>query len=383
MPAGGDREQRQARRQARKEQRSERQALKERQRGDEGAAAAAERDRARLLGKLALADDDELERLRDKRLPEAARELDVDDLRRLRGVLRWVIAALEGEGDVEQIRDAYAMLLGDDLEEVDAVPPAAPSAVTNVEPLPAPRLEPPRAAAPSPDPPTPQLAAPPPPPLPARVASPALAASRDNPARSPWLDGAGPAVAPPVAARAPAPPPAAAPPPVVAPPAIVTQAPAAVPPAEPKLGDADGVGTAEMKSKFPREQRAVLPFQARADTPQPAAAPADDGDPCGDTIGVDDGAELHATLPFGARAKDAGPAIIPELSVEQYASLCAERSLPGADRSATQRRYGLADDAGARRLDAIWEERFRLEPPRKMQWQQLVAHYTQWFKQRS
>lgn len=72
----------------------------------------------------------------------------------------------------------------------------------------------------------------------------------------------------------------------------------------------------------------------------------------------------------------------PELSVEQYASLCVERALNPGDDSAVAKRYQVLTEQALRSLDARWRQRFETEGELYRRWQQAFSQYEAWLKSR-
>ena len=207
---------------------------------------------------------------------------------------------------------------------------------------------------------------------PAEIAAPADAA---------WSEPTERAMMPPVVtspvtmeppARAPVMPPqpapvAPAPPPVqgaVAPPAPVAADP-------PELIDSTAVAAA-------MEAGITLPFKAVevAEAPAPIA---DRLPP--QTANIDETAALGVELNLGdvlPFEQDAAPV---DFTIEQYASLCAERDLVGATHvTRVLERYGVPDQEALRALDGVWTARLQ-DPAKRARFDQLRARYRQWLEE--
>ena len=112
----------------------------------------------------------------------------------------------------------------------------------------------------------------------------------------------------------------------------------------------------------------VLPFvqQAPAEPAPAAVAPA---------------APAPATpAPVPVPAPPASAAAPAQLSLEQYASLCAERARTPHAITDIERRYGLAPGAAASQ-DASWARRFDSDPSLRARFASLLEHYASWLRQ--
>ncbi|WP_437602325.1 hypothetical protein WMF28_11925 [Sorangium sp. So ce590] len=94
------------------------------------------------------------------------------------------------------------------------------------------------------------------------------------------------------------------------------------------------------------------------------------------------GAPAEAALPFSssARAAPAAPAApaaspgappAPALSLEQYASLCADLAAAPAGAEALFAQYGLREPEARRAVDGFWRERLARDPAAHQRWQEL------------
>jgi hypothetical protein len=402
-------------RQARKEQRKERKTQRSERRGERKRQHVEEEDgRARLLGKLLHCRDEELAGFKAKRLPETSAATAVD-LHRARRVLEGVAAILaSADADaLARLAVAESALLSP--SDHDAGEPEATEGAEAIE--------------------RPALAAPPP-----TVASPIARAPKPTATNtdSPWSAKGGaprtpsplpmaaidpaPAVAPTPAVAATA----VAPPPAVAPtPAVAATASTAVPrveaspwarrdeaPLPPRIIIDDEPTRAVDYDLVPRN---ALPFSGDADHPFPTAhephpeggstsfafaAPKDEarspvqldasampervldetpepiddeataiGDPLASTAAPVSKASGGVDLPFKR---------LPELSVEQYASLCAEREHRPAQGATICQRWGIDDEAAERALDDRWQRRLQADPAEAHHFYSLVGSYKAW-----
>jgi hypothetical protein len=66
---------------------------------------------------------------------------------------------------------------------------------------------------------------------------------------------------------------------------------------------------------------------------------------------------------------------VPELTLEQYASMCAEIQVAPGEAAAIHARYGAADEAAASGLRQGHESRFAADPSERARFDALVAQY--------
>lgn len=169
----------------------------------------------------------------------------------------------------------------------------------------------------------------------------------------------------PVADPLPSPPPL--PPVVPAPPALVGTAPLALP---------EGV----------RDQLAALPFvPPRAPTGREPArtmkVPVMTRGLGGTLpVGDDSIARAVATLPFAGEAATAAVVLVPRLSLETYASLCAELAVT-PDRAAEIRvKYQVPSEASQRALDEAWRGWLAEQPRERAAFEATVTAYAAWLR---
>ncbi len=71
---------------------------------------------------------------------------------------------------------------------------------------------------------------------------------------------------------------------------------------------------------------------------------------------------------------------LPDLSVEQYASLCVERSLDPEGEQEVAKRYRILTAQALRSLDERWRQRFEAEGELRRRWQQAHTQYEAWLR---
>ena len=118
----------------------------------------------------------------------------------------------------------------------------------------------------------------------------------------------------------------------------------------------------------------VVPFRADAALAPPPPSQNEAHDLAGATGFMAPLEDLADPIPF-----DKQP---PELTVEQYASLCVERALnPGQDVAVAQR-YRVLTEQALERLDAHWRQRFQAEGELHRRWQEAYTQYEAWLRSR-
>ncbi len=390
---GNTRDKKKAERKSRKEERSRRKAERKEKR------AADDKDKGpRRLTQLYNADDDALEKLHQQRPADG---VTLEQLRQMRAV----VVSLDGiinSDTVEAwgpLQAVYEALCEDEQNAApsatngDAAAAAKPALVSGAGVALAPKAAPPLATAPAvvngagvngagrgaspwatgsappPAPPAPSVAptsAPVSPSAVPRVAPPRpvagqrAAAAPVAPARS-----SRPAVPPPVPRRAPT--------------AIAAGMPAAMAAADKvqiqgaaPLPDAPLVPALAMTmdGSDPADDEAVLPFEAAPESGVPASRR------------TETDAKVPRALPFESRsAPPSQRTSPPALSIEQYASLCAELAAKPAAKDDTLARYQIAAATAKQALDEAWTQRFDADSALRTRYEQLVRYYTQWYQQ--
>lgn len=82
-----------------------------------------------------------------------------------------------------------------------------------------------------------------------------------------------------------------------------------------------------------------------------------------------------APAPGGPRASQ-----WPPLTLDAYASLCAELAVFPANSLDILRKYGVADDTMKRGLDQQWRELFTTAPPLREEWQRKMTGFCDWLR---
>ena len=331
---------------------------------------------ALLLSALVLTPDAALEAYRAKRVADP--ELDLALLEKARDILDGLAFALRSgrRSDWRHVERAWETMRKiappDETAQPGASAAATPPTRTAEEPARpdlAPAEKPARPGGATADPPT-DRPVPPAAPAPAAPARPPAAAvgARDA---SPWAGS--PARKP---AR-PEPPAKPAPPPVA--------------PALAGSSDVDETAAVDLRALRLGDGMPFLPGAAQppppeADEPTPAPAAGDDasGD-VDETAAVDLRAlRLGDGMPFapaGAEPPPTTTAGVPELTLQQYASLCAERQLASTTRRAqVERSYGLADAEAAAALDDQWERRLSRDARDQERFDALLQQFRQWLE---
>ncbi len=138
--------------------------------------------------------------------------------------------------------------------------------------------------------------------------------------------------------------------------------PAATPPQGSIPSGAADTGTETMSAPLGFTARNPLPFQAATDPAPPSDPPTSRR-----------GAVTSAALPLAP--SDSAP----ELTLEQYASLCAELAVFPPHVEAIFQRYGLMSLQSRLTVDLTWRERLRRDVARHHAWQSLYQRYqTYW-----
>jgi hypothetical protein len=80
------------------------------------------------------------------------------------------------------------------------------------------------------------------------------------------------------------------------------------------------------------------------------------------------------------RPPEADPTPLPDLTLQQYASLCVEAELYAANVKEVDARYGLASEAARSELHRIWGEKLAADAATKEQWSALIQQYRTYFQ---
>jgi hypothetical protein len=97
-------------------------------------------------------------------------------------------------------------------------------------------------------------------------------------------------------------------------------------------------------------------------------------------IGDDSIAKAVAALPFVGNTVGAGVVALPQLTVEQYASLRAELSVWPERAGEILRRYQVVNEAARRALDEHWEAWLARQPEPRAVFERALAAYTAWLR---
>lgn len=147
----------------------------------------------------------------------------------------------------------------------------------------------------------------------------------------------------------------------------------------PAVGETLPLGANMLASMLP-----ALPFEKRAISP--AAGPGKRHE-IAETLplGANLLSTLLPTLPFNRPARAAGaegapPVRLPDLTLDAYASLCAELSVFPTKTEEIFRKYGVADDRVKRGLDQRWQDLFTTAPPLRDEWQRKTTAFCDWLR---
>ncbi len=297
-----------------------------------------------LLSTLVLTPDSALETYLTQRVTD--RKVTVEQLKRVREALDGIAFAIRGNSQVnwQRIDDAWEILRRirppKPAAARDEPPVAPPRAAGAVSPAPAGKL-----ASPAGQPPAPIR--PPMAPHPAPAALPAAAAAP---------------IQPPLVGRIPP-----------TPPTVVVSS-------KPALAAAPIVDATVVGAVLPIDQ--TLPFEGSSETPSSALEelePLQEHDLDG-TAALGMHLHLEDVLPFDDEPKPAP--CTPTLTLEQYASLSAERSVFPDRNADTHQKYRLTGPGVADALDASWQARLAAEPGLNERFHTLVTQYISWIRSR-
>lgn len=300
-----------------------------------------------LLSTLVLTPDSALDAYRDKRIADP--KITVEQLKRAREALDAIAFAIRSKNGANwrRLDEAWEILRKnqppkDEPEPAAPTPPDIPGAPSPVSAPPAARESPPIAPAapesrPFAQPPAPALEVPAPIPI------------SYQPAPAP-----------------------------LAPPSFV------VPHAPPLASDRPRVDVDATMEVSVVPIDSTLPFQGTKSAPGSAL---DDLEPLShddldgtSALGVH--LDLGDVLPFGEGPKPPPPppSSSPEMTVEQYASLFAERQAQPERRPEIDRKYGVTDPAASLALDDRWQARFATDHALHQRFRNLVEQYVTWIR---
>ncbi len=99
-------------------------------------------------------------------------------------------------------------------------------------------------------------------------------------------------------------------------------------------------------------------------------------------LGVDLLGKMRKELPFMKAASavpvSAPAAPVPRLTLDTYASLCAELSVAPERAQEILKKYGIGDEAARRGVDREWGERLSTHPETQILWQRKVTEFRAW-----
>jgi len=85
-----------------------------------------------------------------------------------------------------------------------------------------------------------------------------------------------------------------------------------------------------------------------------------------------------ATPPAAAPATPLAPAGPTRLTLEQYASVCAEIAVAPREARQIRAKYGMPDDATWSATDGAWQQRLSRDPALKARWIELASQFRDW-----
>ncbi len=97
-------------------------------------------------------------------------------------------------------------------------------------------------------------------------------------------------------------------------------------------------------------------------------------------LGDDSIQKAVAALPFIGERVDAGLVFFPRLSIQQYASLCAELALWPERSGEILRRYHVMNEAAPRALFEHWQAELAASPEARAAFEEHLASYTAWLR---
>jgi hypothetical protein len=138
--------------------------------------------------------------------------------------------------------------------------------------------------------------------------------------------------------------------------------------------------SAPPNSPSPLEQTADLPQGLVARLSKAAAAKSSD-EP--QTMEPQKSPLAGAVLPFAPRAAPPQAAATPDLTLDQYASMCAELAVFKDRQERIFTKYGLADPARRAALDAAWKARLARFPSERSEWERRYLQFeASWRRQK-
>jgi len=108
---------------------------------------------------------------------------------------------------------------------------------------------------------------------------------------------------------------------------------------------------------------------------EPAKGDDEDEDEFQETVAVETMSPLKQVLDAGSP-----PPNLPDFTLQQYASLCAEREVRPGEAEAIRQKYGIPDEPTLEALDAHWERLFTAQPTVRERHQGLLTEYVAWLR---
>lgn len=112
-----------------------------------------------------------------------------------------------------------------------------------------------------------------------------------------------------------------------------------------------------------------------ADAPKPRPAPVGSG-----TAFIPEEMVAQAAVPFAGTPKAAAPARGPDLTLQQYASLCAELAVYPERADSIRLKYRVGDAQAMAALEGVWRDRFARDAAARADWQKQVEQFQRWLR---
>lgn len=305
-------------------------------------------DAARVLAPLLVTPDDYLEQYRREVLGEDA-EVPIDRLLAARELTFEVARLLKSKDPADWKR------LDDGVTAVKAADASTASEVPDT------RIDPPSEISVSAEPAPSPVA--PPAPVHGKITSPPMSApTRVSAQASPWAHSAT----------------SATPPPPREPPAQPSAAPG------PPSSLSKPIDTASLGEESPLAG-AELPFMTASNSaPPPVASEVADESMAGETMGIGQMSPLAALASMASTVTSNGTppkgSVSVDLTLEQYASLCATLEVHPERRASTLETYGILADAAFHSLERSWASKIAGDVALEKRFNELVAHYRGWIR---
>ncbi|MBW2524992.1 MAG: hypothetical protein JRI23_12480 [Deltaproteobacteria bacterium] len=138
--------------------------------------------------------------------------------------------------------------------------------------------------------------------------------------------------------------------------------------------------TTETRAVEVPKEASYLPFKDKGGARPPKLAVKARNDPpigLGSTVVGEVVSPFAKALPFEQATESVN---VPQLTLEQYASFCAERNARPAEQEATLKKYGITDAKAENALDDQWQDAFEAKPNQRERWLQMVREFTAWLE---